>query len=169
MTSKNSRIMIFIDNSNIFNGFKKYSIKADYEKLKKIITDERELKGIFLYEGIVYPLSNEKKKWYNDLTKKSGYKIKASFDKKLIHKTIEKKIDVKMAIDIISNAYENNFDKAIIVSGDGDFIPVLKKLKKINKAFEIWAFKYSLANKMKEEVESNNLFYLDDILNDLTI
>lgn len=169
MISKQLKIMIFIDNSNIFKGFKKYNIKADYEKLKSIITGNRNLKGIFLYEGIVYPISNEKKKWYNDLNKKSGYTIKASFDKTIKHKTIEKKVDVKIAIDLISNAYENNYDIAILISGDGDFLPVIKKLKQLNKKFEIWAFRYSLANTIKEEVESNSLFYLDDILNDLRL
>ena len=75
------RIIIFKDNSNIFKGFRKYNIKADYEKLKHIITRGRNLRDIFLYEGAVYPMSPEKKKWYEDLSNRSGYEIKASFDK----------------------------------------------------------------------------------------
>ena len=35
---KMERIVIFIENSNIFKGFQKYGIQADYEKLKNIIT-----------------------------------------------------------------------------------------------------------------------------------
>ncbi|MFX1233713.1 MAG: hypothetical protein ACFFBY_04050, partial [Promethearchaeota archaeon] len=73
------RIIIFIDNSNIFKGFRKYNIKADYEKLKYIITKNRKLEGIFLYEGAIYPMSPEKKKWYEDLNVKSGYTISVSF------------------------------------------------------------------------------------------
>jgi len=67
------RIIIFIDNSNIFKGFRKYNIKADYEKLKNIITRSRNLQGIFLYEGVVYPMSPEKKKLLEDLINKSGH------------------------------------------------------------------------------------------------
>ena len=158
------RIIIFIDNSNIFKGFRKYNIKADYEKLKNIITSGRDLRDIFLYEGVVYPISSVKKKWYEDLKKNSGYVIKASFDKIAANDAIEKKIDIKMAIDIISLAYENSFDRAILITGDGDFIPVVNKLKEMNKPVELWAFKYSLSHALMDKIEEGNLFYLDDIL-----
>ncbi len=159
------RIIIFIDNSNIFKGFRKYNIKADYEKLKNLITRGRNLQGIFLYEGVVYPMSPEKKKWYEDLSNRSGYVIKASFDKIAFKDAIEKKVDIKIAIDIISLAYENAYDTAVLISGDGDFIPVVKKVKELDKNMEVWAFRYSLANALKEEIEQGNINYLDDILN----
>jgi len=158
------RIIIFIDNSNIFKGFRKYNIKADYEKLKNIITKRRKLQGIFLYEGVVYPMSPEKKKWYEDLRHRSGYVIKASFDKIAFNDAIEKKVDIKIAIDIISLAYENAYDTAVLISGDGDFVPVVKKVKELDKNVEVWAFRYSLANALKEELEQENINYLDGIL-----
>ena len=158
------RIIIFIDNSNIFKGFRKYNIKANYEKLKNIITKGRKLHGIFLYEGVVYPMSPEKKKWYKNLSEKSGYMIKTSFDKIALNDAFEKKIDIKIAIDVISLAYENAYDTAVLVSGDGDFVPVIKKLKELDKNVEVWTFSYSLANALKEELKQDNLYYLDDIL-----
>ncbi len=163
------RIIIFIDNSNIFKGFRKYDIKADYEKMKNLIARGREIQGIFLYEGVVYPMSPEKKKWYKELTKRSGYIIKASFNKIAASGAIEKKVDIKIAIDIISLAYENAYDTAVLVSGDGDFVPVVRKVKKLDKNVEVWAFKYSLANALKEELEQENIFYLDDILSMIII
>ncbi len=164
---KEKRLIIFLDNSNIFKGFKKYKVKADYEKLKKIIANERRLEGIFLYEGIVYPLSRKKKKWYKNLRERSGYQIQTSFDKTISHNVFEKKVDVRIAIDMISLAYENKYDIAALVSGDGDFLPVIKKLKELGKVVEVWAFKYSLAYVLKEIIETENLFYLDDFLNEI--
>ena len=161
------RVIIFIDNSNIFQGFRKYDIKVDYEKLKIAITRDRELHGIFLYEGVVYPMSPEKKKWYNGLSKRSGYIIKASFDKIAASGAIEKKVDIKIAIDIISLAYENAYDRAVLVSGDGDFIPVVKKVKELDKNVEVWAFRYSMANMLKEELGQENIYYIDDILDEI--
>ncbi|MFX1450809.1 MAG: NYN domain-containing protein [Promethearchaeota archaeon] len=163
------RIVIFIDNSNIFKGFRKYGIKANYEKLKDIIKQDRELKKIFLYEGAIYPMSPEKKKWYKDLSNKSGYIIRASFDKMAFNGAIEKKVDIRIAIDIVSLAYENIFDTAVLVSGDGDFVPVVKKVKDLNKGVELWAFRYSLANTLREELEQGKIFYLDDILDKIKI
>jgi len=163
------QIVIFIDNSNIFQGFRKYNIKADYEKLKKIITKGRTLQNIYLYEGVVYPMSLEKNKWYKELSKRSGYVIKASFDKITSNVAIEKKVDINIAIDIISLAYENAYDTAVLVSGDGDFVPVVRKVKELGKNVELWAFRYSLAKSLKEELDQEKVFYLDDKLSSIKI
>lgn len=166
---ESSRIMVFIDNSNIFKGFAKYKIKADYNKLKKTIVKGRNLVEIRLYEGIVYPIDPKKKRWYNDLKNISGYSVKTAFDKRTKKVSIEKKIDVKIAIDVIAKAYEDKFDTAIIVSGDGDFLPVIKKLIKLNKKVEIWAFKYSLAKTIERTIPKGKIFYLEDILTKIKI
>jgi len=89
--------------------------------------------------------------------------IKASFDKIAFKDAIEKKVDIKIAVDIISLAYENAYDMAVLVSGDGDFVPVVKKVKELDKNLEVWAFRYSLANALKEELEDENINYFDDI------
>ncbi len=68
--------------------------------------------------------------------------IKAIFDKIAFKDAIEKKADIKIAVDIISLAY----DTAVLVSGDGDFVPVVKKVKELDKNLEVWAFRYSLTN-----------------------
>lgn len=110
-------------------------------------------------------MSPEKKKWYNQLSEKSGYVINASFDKIALSGAIEKKVDIQIAIDVVSLGYENAYDRAVLVSGDGDFVPIVKKLKELDKDVELWAFRYSLANALKEELSQENIFYVDDILN----
>lgn len=53
---------------------------------------------------------------------------------KEVYKTTEKGLDVKMATDLLLDSIENNFDTALIFSGDADFSPaieyIVKKLKK---------------------------------------
>lgn len=163
------RITIFVDNSNIFKGFQKYKIQVDYEKLKTLITRGRKLSGIYLYEGVLYPISPRKKNWYEQLSKRSSYVIKASFDKIVEGGAIEKKVDINIAVDIISLAYEDAYDTAVLVSGDGDFLPVIKKVKELNKNVEIWAFKYSLANTLTEELEVGRVFFLEEFLNNIKL
>ena len=46
--------------------------------------------------------------------------------------------------------------------GSGHAITALSEI--LNKNVEVWAFKYSLANALKEELEQKNIYYLDDIL-----
>ncbi|MHA1374304.1 MAG: LabA-like NYN domain-containing protein [Promethearchaeota archaeon] len=169
MSFELNRIIIFIDNSNIFKGFRKYNIKADYEKMKNFIARGRKLQAIFLYEGVVYPISPQKKRWYKELSNRSGYVIKTSFDKIAANGAVEKKIDIRIAIDIVSLAYENAYDTAVLVSGDGDFVPVIKKVKELEKNLEVWAFKYSLANIIKKELEQENIHYFEEILSEIKI
>jgi len=90
--------------------------------------------------------------------------IKASFDKIASNGAIEMKVDIKIAIDIISLAYEDKYDPAVLASGDGDFVPDVKKVKELDKGVEVWAFRYLLANALKEELEPGNIYYLEDIL-----
>jgi len=163
------RIVIFLDNSNIFKGFQKYDTQANYETLKNIIKGERKLEAIYLYEGVVYPISSAKANWYKELSNRSDYIIKATFDKIVSKGAIEKKVDISMAIDIISLGYEDAYDTAVLISGDGDFVPVVKKVFEMGKKMEVWAFKYSLANALIEETGLDNIYYLDDILDEIKL
>jgi len=86
-------------------------------------------------------MSPEKKLWYEQLSFRSGYVIKASFDKIVKSGAIEKKVDIKIAIDVISLAFEDAYDIAVLVTGDGDFLPVGKKVKEMDKKGEKRAFK----------------------------
>ena len=114
-------------------------------------------------------MSPEKKKWYEVLSNRSGYVIKVSFDKIASNGAIEKNVDINIAIDIIYLAYEDAYDTAVLVSEDGDFVPIVKKVKELDKSVEVWAIKYSLANALKEELNHENIWYLDDILSKINM
>lgn len=48
----------------------------------------------------------------------------------------EKETDVNLAIQMIVDAYEKNCDKMVLVSGDTDFVPPLKRIKENHKTIE---------------------------------
>jgi uncharacterized LabA/DUF88 family protein len=164
---KKQRIIIFIDNSNLFHSFQKLNFHCDYKKLKNVITNDRELVDLFLYTGIMYPVKRGDKAFLSKLShlgfnvKTRAVKVTPSGIKK------EKRIDVLMAVDMISSAYEKNYDTLILVSGDGDFVPVLKKLKELGKNIEVWSFKDLLSTQIKDEFGEDNCFYIDDVLDKL--
>jgi len=45
-----------------------------------------------------------------------------------------KGVDIALATDLLSNAHRNNFDVAILASGDGDFLPVVEEVQRLGKA-----------------------------------
>lgn len=48
-------------------------------------------------------------------------------------KTKEKGTDINLAVNMLSKAYQNAYDIAILVSGDTDYIPVIKELHNLGK------------------------------------
>ncbi len=44
--------------------------------------------------------------------------------------------DIYLATDLVSMAYEDAYDTAIILSGDGDFVPAIRKVQKLGKKVE---------------------------------
>ena len=49
---------------------------------------------------------------------------------------VEKGVDILIATDMLTGALRNCYDTAIIVSGDGDFAPVLEEIKRAGKQIE---------------------------------
>lgn len=73
--------------------------------------------------------------------------------------------DVHLAVDLLSGAYENTYDTAIIVSGDEDFIPAIKKAQKLGKKIINAYFKGSSSTALKKIC--NDSIYLNDLLKEI--
>ena len=54
-----------------------------------------------------------------------------------------------MAVDMVEGAADDNFDVAMLVSGDGDFVPAVKAVQKKNKSVENIYFKKSFSGNLK--------------------
>ena len=54
--------------------------------------------------------------------------------------TEEKGTDINIAVNMISKAYTNAYDVAILVSGDTDYVPVVKQLHNIGKTVVLATF-----------------------------
>ena len=60
-----------------------------------------------------------------------------------------------MAVDIVENACDNKFDVAILVSGDGDFVPAVNAVQKRNKSVENIYFKKSSSRSLKQHCDKS--------------
>jgi hypothetical protein len=67
-----------------------------------------------------------------------------------------KEDDINLAVDVLSDAYENKFDKMILISGDRDFLPLIRQVKKLKKEVGICYFKDCVSKKFLKLFEEKN-------------
>ena len=160
------RISIFIDGSNLYHNSKNLKIqhKIDFQKLINELVKNRELIEVLYY---ITPLNiniNEKIYWKQQkflgvLRKIPKFKVILC---KLKTVKIEKGVTfvskgdgVHLATDLVSGAYENIYDTAIIVSGDEDFVPAVKKVQSLNKKVENAYFIGSSSSELKNTCDNS--------------
>jgi len=73
-----------------------------------------------------------------------------------VRNSLSKDLYNVVSIDLVSGAYENLYDTAIIVSGDEDFVPATKKIQKLGKKVIYAYFKSSSSASLKKICNSYN-------------
>lgn len=135
--NKKEIIYAFIDSNNLYQGLltdlplRKYKgWRIDFEKFKTYLEKKYHVEKLFLFMG--YMKDNEK--MYDDL-KNLGYTL--IFKPTISHTDTKGKTTVKGNVDaelVLQAMIElPNYDKAIIVAGDGDYRCLIEYLDKIEK------------------------------------
>src|SRR5690606_24481362 len=66
---------------------------------------------------------------------------------------VEKGIDVAIAVEALSLAYQDAYDTALLVSGDGDYVELVEALKRLGKHVECAMFRDQSAGILLEHVD----------------
>ncbi len=164
----NERVAIFIDGGNMFHAINAMKIKINYKKLIDILKKDRWLLRAYFYTGV--PSGDLPKEIREQLKKQQGFlnelqnlgiKVKTIPLKKTPEGYIEKGIDILIATDMISLAFKDGYDTAILVSGDSDFVPVVEKIQELGKRVETAAFKKTSSYELRRV--SDEFILLDNI------
>jgi len=62
----------------------------------------------------------------------------------------EKGIDVKLATDMLIHAVWDNYDAAILMSGDADFEPVVRRVRDLGKKVYVYFYSFNTADELKK-------------------
>ena len=133
--------MIFIDGSNFYYSLRcSFSnTKIDFEKFCNFLSENDDLIKIKYYNS---PLNmDDDEEAYKKQQKFFDYLFEVPLidvyfgrlEKRSNGKKAEKGVDVKLAVDLVVNAYKDNYDIAILVSNDPDFIPAIQEAKELGK------------------------------------
>jgi len=123
----------------------------DFEKLAKEICKNHELVRVNYYNASLKRKLNINKwerqqKLFNRLKKLKKFEVILCKRQKRLNELDEefysiKGDDIHLAIDMIMDANKDKYDKAILISGDGDFSPLIRAIKSLKKDIEVYAFK----------------------------
>jgi uncharacterized LabA/DUF88 family protein len=158
------RVAIFIDTQNIYHSAKNfYNKKVDFGNLVKILTNERNLVRAIAYV-VQSNLSSREISFFETLVHK-GIELRV---KEMIYLPDgEKKADWDVGIAVDAIRISKFVDVVILVSGDGDFAPLVEYLKNQGNIVELAGFSRNTSVKLKELAD---YFYdLDELKNYILI
>ena len=165
---KDQRVGIFIDIQNLYHSAKNiHRARVNYKELIKALVAGRPL-----IRAIGYVVKSEQSIISGEASRSEGARLapggEAAFFEALEKSGIELRMkdlqifaggmkkadwDVGMAVDAIRMA--NSLDTVVLVTGDGDFIPLVEYLKwGLGKGVEVAAFGRSASAKLKETADS---------------
>jgi len=174
MTKSNRRASVLIDGSNFYHRLKELGFKNllqfDFANFNKFLTSKDKLVSCYYYVGQIRTEKNNKKsyklfkaqrKLFSYLEKQNikvyrGYILKSDG----YH---EKGVDVKIAIDILIGAYEDLYDKVILLSSDTDLLPSIDKAVSLGKTIQYIGFSHNPSHAMITHAKPAKLLTKEDI------
>jgi len=146
---KGQRISVFIDAQNLYHSAKNlYQSRVDFREVLKFAVGERTLIRAFAYA--VKTKTGEEKPFFEAL-EKVGIEMRVKDLQEFFGGMKKADWDVGIAVDAIKTA--GSVDVVSLISGDGDFIPLVEYLKNQGKRVEVMAFGRSASLKLKETAD----------------
>lgn len=122
----------YIDGANLYKGVKSLGWDMDYQRFRVWLSEKYGVKSAYLFIGLI----PKYKELYKHL-QESGFTL---VFKEVVYDGNGKpkgNCDADLVLQATCNAYENKFEKAIIVTGDGDYAGLVKFLQEKQKLLVI--------------------------------
>lgn len=171
------RVAVFIDGSNFYNKLKELRIRNtpnfNYRGLAEWLALGREVVYCGYYVGVVHakpgdakaePMKNQQVNLFNNLqSKRQHFTVHRGYIMENHGVYHEKGVDVKIAVDLLTGAYEGSYDTAILLSSDTDLIPVIQKVRAFGKAVEYIGFAHRPSLGLQKHVTLSRLLIRAEI------
>ena len=153
MTSQHfeQRVGVYVDVQNMYYSAKNlYDAKVNFSNILKAVVGKRRLVRANAY--VVKADIEEQDKFFNAL-KQMGFEVHSKDLQKFLGGAKKGDWDVGIAMDMIEQSPK--LDTVVLVSGDGDFQPLLQHLRRaVGCRVEVAAFGKSTSKKLGEEADS---------------
>ena len=150
MADKTDRVMIFIDGSNLYHSLKHFFQRTDLDigKFSQKLLEKRRLVRIYYYNARVGRKEEperyrDQQKFFDGVTTIPYCELRLG---RLVYNNwpnsppYEKGVDIQLATDMITHSFKNNYDVAVLVAGDTDYVGALQAVKDNGKNVEVALF-----------------------------
>lgn len=137
--SQDERVGIFVDAANISASAKRaHGGQFDFSALLKIAEARK------VQVAIAYVVDNGQSGFqgFASALREMGYKVKIKKPSQRPDGSIKADWDMAIAMDIVDARHR--LDTVLIASGDGDFVPLLRRLRRWRKSCEVTAFSHAI-------------------------
>lgn len=150
MVDGTERVMVFIDGSNLYHSLKNFFKRTDLDigKLANKLLERRRLVRIYYYNAKV-GLKEEPER-YRDQQKFFTNVNAIPYSELRLGRLVyfnwpnsppyEKGVDIQLATDMITHSFKGNYDVAVLVAGDNDYVGALQSVKDNGKHVEVALF-----------------------------
>lgn len=146
-----AKLMAFVDGGYLRGECaNRFDEEIDYQKLKESILSyfnancngkyAGDLVRVYYYDAIVdrsNPKYDEQNDYFNRIKGNNGYQVRLGkvvpTGKDGSGELKQKGVDVLLAVDMITKAYSNQYEFAILLAGDSDFLEVVNAVKDSGK------------------------------------
>ncbi len=148
--NKEQRVSVFVDVQNMYYSAKNlYSAKVNFAQVLRNAVMGRKLVRAIAY---VIKADIKEEKNFHDALEAIGYEVKSKDLQTFAGGAKKGDWDIGIAIDAIELA--NKLDTVVLVSGDGDFVPLVEHLKRaMGCRVEVMAFGPSSSGKLRDEAD----------------
>lgn len=146
--NKEQRVGVFVDGANMYYAARHHGGRLNFKELLKAAVAGRKL-----IRAISYVIKSDapEEKTFFDALDKLGYEVK--FKDLQIFLGGKKKADwdVGIAMDMVKMA--EALDVLVLVSGDGDYLPVVEYLQNHGKLVEVISFADNTSSRLSEKAD----------------
>lgn len=146
---KEQRVAVFIDVQNMYHSARNlFNARVNFKEVVKTAVAGRKLIRSFAY--VVRTKTGEEKAFFEAL-EKAGIEMRVKDLQEFYDGAKKADWDVGLTTDAIRTS--DLVDTIVLVSGDGDFVPLVEYLKGQGRRVEVIAFGRSVSQRLREEAD----------------
>ncbi|MFH0846229.1 MAG: NYN domain-containing protein [Patescibacteria group bacterium] len=152
----------FIDSQNIYRGIKSLGWDLDWNKFRIYLKEKYKVKKAYIFIGYI----NEKKNLY-EMLEKAGFVLK--FKPVLLDKSGNPKGNIDADLVLKAILKYNDYDKAVIVSSDGDFYSLVDYLYSNKKLKIVLSPHVKTCSFLLRKTAKDKIVYMNNLKNKIGI